>query len=341
MYRMVVYPTPLSGTAVSQLSSQIVAEIASRGVSLKPPTVPQGNPQLYAIGDSITYGAGVSTPWPSLLSLVNQQSYTVNNYGIGGMTLLGISGSESNRVAPQCANAFGPNVAIVYAGTNDFNYLSAGVSADSLSTFAELTGEIQTLRLAGCKVFVGTMISRGDNANNGQTWDANKNAYDALILTGAKTVGADGIIDFAANPLLGADGANSDAYFNADHIHPLQTGQALLASAASNSLNYYFGSKLANPTVVTSNAYQMLSGDGAVTAAPTANANYTMPDCVGPSGESYTISNPQSAFAVTIAGKANQPINGLTTAITVPSNSTVVLRDVPNPKTSSGCHWVM
>jgi hypothetical protein len=106
-------------------------------------------------------------------------------------------------------------------------------------------------------------------------------------------------------------------------------------------LNYYFGSKIANPTVVTASTYQVLSGDGAVTAAPTASAAYTLPDCVGPSGETYTISNPQSAFPLTITGKTGQPINGLTTAITVPSNSTVTLRDVANPKTVSGCHWVM
>jgi hypothetical protein len=66
-----------------------------------------------------------------------------------------------------------------------------------------------------------------------------------------------------------------------------------------------------------------------------------MPDCTGPSGESYVISNPQAASAVTIVGQANQPINGLSMPITIPSNSTVTLRDVANPKSGSGCHWVM
>jgi hypothetical protein len=66
-----------------------------------------------------------------------------------------------------------------------------------------------------------------------------------------------------------------------------------------------------------------------------------MPDCTGPSGATYSISNPQSAFTVTIMGQANQPINGLTTPIAIPPNSTVTLRDVPNPKNVSGCHWTM
>jgi len=172
--------------------------------------------------------------------------------------------------------------------------------------------------------------------------DAQKNSYDALILSSAKASGADGVIDFAANPNVGQDGANTSAtYFLSDHVHLTAAGEAALAVAASNSLNYYYGYSIANPNVVTANTYQMLSGDRAVTAAPTANAAYTMPDCTGPSGESYTISNPQSAFTLTITGGPSQPINGLTSAITIPSNSTVTLRDVANPKTTSGCHWVM
>ena len=40
---------------------------------------------------------------------------------------------------------------------------------------------------------------------------------------------------------------------------------------------------------------------------------------------------------------ASQLINGLAfgTTVTVPANSTLTLRDVPNPKGVSGCHWEM
>jgi len=191
-------------------------------------------------------------------------------------------------------------------------------------------------------VFAATMISRGGNDLLGVLNDTTKNLFDAALLLNAKAAGADGIIDFAANPVMGADGANANAtYFQADHIHPTNAGHVQMSIAASNSLNYYFGSKISNPTVVTANTYQMLSGDGAVTATPTATAAYTMPDCTGPSGESYTINN-TSAFVVTIVGiNASQPINGLTTAINIPANSTVTLKDVANPKTTSGCHWAM
>ena len=346
MYRLVIYPTALSSTAVSTLSGQIKADISNRGVALRPVPVPQLTPQLYAIGDSITNGVagGVVTPWENSLTLTNQPAYTINNYGIGGIVLEAIAGSEVNRVAPQCGAGLGPTVTVVFAGTNDFNYLGTTAAADAQFVFSQLGSEIQILKNAGCKVYVATILSRGGNGLSGSapyTWDAAKDAYDALILTGARQLGADGIIDFAADPTLGADGANATAAFIADHIHPTQTSQNRMGVIASNSLNYYFGNKVGNPNVVTATTYQMLSSDGAITAAPTAAAAYTMPDCVGPSGETYTISNPQSTFALTIIGKSGQPINGLATAITIPSNSLVTLRDVPNPKNISGCHWVM
>jgi hypothetical protein len=153
------------------------------------------------------------------------------------------------------------------------------------------------------------------------------------------------VIDFAANPLLGADGANAEAYFQADHVHPVQAGQQILANEASNALNYYFGYNEANPHNVTSLPYSMTAGDGEVSVAGVTGAGtLTLPDCTGQSGATYRINNPQAAFVVTVAPlNASQLINGLAfgTAVTVPANGTVTLRDVPNAKTVAGCHWEM
>jgi hypothetical protein len=118
----------------------------------------------------------------------------------------------------------------------------------------------------------------------------------------------------------------------------------LLAAVASNSLNYYFGSNAASPTVVSAMTHAILSGEGYITVAPTANQTLTLPDCTGPSGATYTVNNPQAAFSVSVmAGSGSQLINGLAlgTAVTVPANGSIVFRDVPNPKTVSGCHWEM
>jgi hypothetical protein len=244
-------------------------------------------------------------------------------------------------VGKRCLTSNGPSIAIIFAGTNDLN---SGYG--TAVTFSALAGEIQTLKQAGCRVFAGTMISRAGSDGAGATMDSDKNAFDALILSKVKVVGADGVIDFAANPLLGADGASANTtYFNGDGIHPTQAGQQLLANAASNVLNYAFGYSELNPHNVTALPYSMTAGDGEVSLQGLTGAGeLTLPDCTGQSGAVYRINNPQSAYAVTVSPlSANQLINGLpfATQVTVPANATLTLRDVANPKNVSGCHWEM
>ena len=333
-YRLRTYATQLSAGDVQTVSAVIRNEVAARGVAVSPQPIVAATPQLHAIGDSITQGAGASSPWPQLLSLTNQPAYTVTNWGIYGVLLQELNGSEPNRVGRRCLTTSGPAIAVVFAGTNDvYNGFSA------TDTFGALASEIQTLKQGGCKVFVGTMISRPGV-------DAVKNTYDALILGKAKQVGADAVVDFAANPLLGADGANTGTtYFTADHIHPTQAGQQLLANALSNVLNYTFGYNELNEHTMTTLPYSMTAGDGAMNLAGVTGAGtLTLPDCTGQSGAVYRIHNPQSTYAVMVAPlNGSQLINGLAlgTTVTVPANGTLTLRDVPNAKTVSGCHWEM
>ncbi|MBS1800022.1 MAG: SGNH/GDSL hydrolase family protein [Acidobacteria bacterium] len=338
MYRVLTYASALTPEQVRSATAAVRSDIVTRGVAVAPPVTRPIAPQLHAIGDSITYGAGVSSPWPSLLSLTGQPAYTIRNWGISGIKAIEVNGTESNRAALSCRTSTGASsVAVLLLGTNDFGYGTRTAE----EVFREIAGEIGTLKDAGCTVFVGTMLSRPGTDPNGNTGDVNKDNLDNMILQRAKLAGAAGVVDFAANPLLGADGANLGASFQGDHLHPTQTGQQMMATAASNTLNYYFGYTLTNANAVTASTYTLASGDGAVTAAITANAAWTMPDCTGPSGAEYTITNPQSAYTLTITGQPNQPINGLATPVTVPANATVTLHDVPNPKNVSGCHWAM
>ncbi len=338
MYRAVFYSTQLTSGQMLVATGVIRNDVASRGVAVTPAPVGLAAAQLHAIGDSITAGYGATTPWPTLLSLTNQPPYVITNWGITGVPAEAIVGSEPNRVAPLCQTSQGPAVAAVFAGTNDF-----GQGATATTVLSYLAGETQTLKQAGCRVFLMTMISRTGTDLLSNTFDSDKNNLDALMLQGWKAVGADGVIDGAANPLLGADGANTNAtYFQGDHTHPTNAGQALIAAAASNALNYTFGFSSSNPRIVTAASYTLLSGDGYVTANPTANQVLTLPDCTGPSGATYTVANIQSAFTVgVVTGSSAQLINGLAsgTAVSVPSNSSVVFRDVPNAKSVSGCHW--
>ena len=339
LYRVRTYPTALTASSVQAVSAAIMNEVGTRGVATTPVPTQLAATQLHAIGDSITYGFNTSTPWPSLLTLTNQPAYTITDWGITGITLAAIDGSEPNRAALQCHSSAGAGLALIMAGTNDFSLLNVPAS----NVLQSLLGEVQTMKTAGCRVFVGTMISRTGNDPGGRTLDSDKNAYNSLILSQARAGGADGVIDFAANPLMGADGANTNAtYFQPDHVHPTQAGQALLAAAASNALNYVYGANEASPHVVTTLGYQMTAADGYISLSGLSGpGTLTLPDCTGQSGAAYRINNPQSAYVVSVVPlNAGQPINGLS-MVGVPANSTVTLRDVPNPRNVSGCHWEM
>ncbi len=335
-YRAVFKAGEDTAAQVQSTYLQILADMNTRPVATTPQPIPQGSPQLFAVGDSITAGLGLTQAqaWPELLSLTSQPAYNVVDAGIPSISARSLAGAEPNRVAPMCTTSQGPSVALLFAGTNDVGAYSMS-PALTVSSIASFTSK---MKKAGCLVFVGTMISRGPS-------DLQKDALDSLLLSSAEALGVDGVIDFAANPLLGADNAfTNGSYFQSDQIHPNAAGQQLLANAASNTLNYHFGHNHLNPNVVSATNYAMQAGDGYITAAPTANQTLTLPDCTGQSGAVYTVANLQSAFTVgVVAGSSSQLINGLAvgTVVTVPSNSSLSFRDVPNPKTVSGCHWEM
>jgi len=346
MYRARFFSAQLTPAQVLSDSLAITSEVAARGVPVTPQQILSSSPVLNIVGDSISCAwdgtrCNDAYSWSSQLALVNQPAYTRTNWAIYGATIQGMAGSEPDRVARRCNTSSGQAIAMVEAGIND---LRNGTPAQ---TFQYLVGEIQTLKKAGCKVFVGTMLSDGGNsgAAGTPTMDSQKNAYNALILQQAKSAGADGIVDFAANPLMGADGANMGSTFLSDHTHPSATGEQLMAAAATNVLNYYFGYNEVNPHTVTSLPYSMTAADGVVSlAGVTGSGSLTLPDCTGQSGANYRINNPQSASAVTVTPlNSSQLINGIAfgSPVTVPANSTLTLRDVPNPKTVSGCHWEM
>ena len=337
IYRMRAYASPLTAALVASESSLMTAEVIARGVSSAPSNIITSVPTIHGVGDSITYGVGTSTPYITNLTL--DTPLTPINWGIGGMYIQAIAGSDYNRVAPYCKQPTGgPTVVSVFAGTNDF----ADTRATPASVFSALAAEVAILKGAGCKVFVGTMLSRGGNDGKGQTLDSDKDAYDAIILAQAKSVGADGIVDFAANPQLGADGANSNTtYFNTDLTHPTNAGQALLAATLSNTLNRFFGASSASPKIVTG-TYSMKSGDAVVLLQPTASTTITLPSCLGPSGEDYRFLNPQSTYSVTLTGlSSSQTINGSTSSYTIGNNGSTTLRIVPNAKSVGGCGWLV
>lgn len=344
VYRLRILSAQLTSAQVASDANVLSSQTSARGVSLLPQQYLQINPQLHLVGDSLTCSwngtaCNASYSWGSQLTLTNQPAYTITNWGVYGALMQAMQSSEPNRVSPYCKTNNGPSLAINAGATND---LQSSTAATVIKTAAAMA---QSLQAAGCTPFVTTILSRTgtSSATGTPTNDAQKDSYNALLAAQWKSMGYKGLIDWGADPNLGADGAYANTtYFLADATHNTATGEARKAAIASNALNYYFSQySESSPHVITAGT-TLASSDAAVSVGTlTAAIALVMPDCTGPTGATYLISNPQSAFAVTIAGGASQPINGLTSAITIAANSTVRLTDVANPRSTAGCHWVM
>lgn len=92
-----------------------------------------GKVKVACVGNSITYGAGITNPvrdgYPGLLSQMLGEGYDVRNYGVSGRTLL-LKGDRpwTNEPEYQAALAFCPDIVTIKLGTNDtkpFNWVYA------------------------------------------------------------------------------------------------------------------------------------------------------------------------------------------------------------------------
>ena len=143
------------------------------------------------------------------------------------------STSNSRRVADMIAQApanvdtrydadADADICIVMAGGGDF---AAG--ADPAIVFGGLQTYCAARRAAGFKVVVLTLLPRDLPAFN-----AARNLYNADLRVHWASF-ADGLADVAADPRIGADGANHDPVYFSDGLHPSSAGYAVMAAAVA------------------------------------------------------------------------------------------------------------
>lgn len=343
-YYLAGWSAQLTPAQISQASYGIAQTVAARGAQIAPyvkqyaqalTSAPFSN--LIAAGDSITFGHGATTNWPAQLVL-NTSVYAVINQGISGTLASTINEYGSWRDAPLCKQGSYSCMAVIFAGTNDMcviNYAPTQV-------LGNIESYVNQIKAAGGQAGVGTMISRASTNSGcfGANGDTDKNALNQLIRDNAAS-GGYFVVDFAANPLLGADGASANAtYFQSDQTHPTNAGQILLGAEGSNAINAWGvgSSSKAAPTIYTTNTQTMVSGDRYVTAIPTAAAVYTLPDCLGVTGTDYTITNSSAgAFTITLSGAGSETITG---SATVAQNSTGTFVAQLISQSAAGCYWL-
>jgi acyl-CoA thioesterase-1 len=190
-------------------------------------------PFLHCIGDSLTSGVGAGTgeDYPSQMEDLLNETVTLSNTGVGGITAATIA-SDTLRNISQYTSALRRNVICIWAGTND---LLADTSA--ADTYDELKTLWAAARTAGHRVVAATVIARGNFSGPQETARV---ALNALIKSDPTLY--DALADLAFLPQFDtqADCSNT-TYYNADTIHLVAAGYAVVAQAFADQVNYLLG----------------------------------------------------------------------------------------------------
>jgi hypothetical protein len=152
----------------------------------------------------------------------------VANKGFYGDTMAHRATNYATDIAPMYNAAATNNILEIFAGRND----NTGSDTTGASIYANLTAYIASAHATGWKVLAATMLPySGDSAN--QT--AERLAYNALIR--ANAAGADGIIDYAADPLMGLQATTTNTMYYGDGLHPTSLGYGYLAQIEAAAFN--------------------------------------------------------------------------------------------------------
>lgn len=329
IYYMAVYNRQLTAAEVAQNYYAIAAKLQARGINTNPTRAikyTDGN-MLTAIGDSIMQGFQTTNTFsPATASLSLNSTYTVKNLGVGG-----------SQVCPQMVgwgpriNSFktgaGKNTLLVWGGSNDlfFGLITYTQAWQCLSRI----GDDQ--RAAGWKVIVMTMLSRTG-------LDTGKNNLNGLIRNGWKNH-FDGLIDVAADPNFGADGAYSNVTYFLDNIHPTVAGQVTIGGYMSAEINILDNADIMTPVSYSSGPTTMAATDIQVDASTTGgNFTLTLPSCIAKTGHVYQVKNVGTANTLTLSGNGGQTIDG-SASIALTTLQVARLQVILNSASAGGCHW--
>jgi len=194
-----------------------------------------GRMKLHFLGDSIANASSASThqqgyAWLSAAAL----GATYNSRAQNGQTMDGVDNSTSDFFQPTPGTQ---NIYVISAGTNDIGGATGAESA-LRTRFQTICAAIRTGD-PFARIVATTVIARDGLFAGGQNaagFETDKNNYNTWLRANYATH-ADILADFALNAAFDttADASNT-TYYNADKVHPNNTGHALLASIMVNAI---------------------------------------------------------------------------------------------------------
>ena len=182
-------------------------------------------------GDSLTAGSEATDPYPSQVMRKMDSGICWYNLGIGGLRIKDILAMAPTRVDRRFNSRLGRNVVVVWAGTNDlalWNHMASAV-------FERLEQYCLDRRQQGFTVLVLTMLPRNDKLCLPGFEDKRQSVNRRLRTTWPDF--ADGIVDVAADPVLGWVGCEKDLrYWVKGGVHLTNKGLGLVATHVREGL---------------------------------------------------------------------------------------------------------
>lgn len=187
--------------------------------------------RVAAIGDSITFGAGIDNPdetYPNQLQSLLGGDYDVRNFGRSGADVLSVNnGPYVNTQEHQEALAFLPNVVVSNLGIND-----SGLFIDNQQAFVDdyvsLLSQYASLP-SGPTIYLWTQLAPVYSGNaNFELINSQRHLVNARLTEIAISLGAQGIDMYS--PL-----ENHPEWFP-DSLHPNAAGAAVIAAVTHATL---------------------------------------------------------------------------------------------------------
>lgn len=237
--RVVIYNRALSETEIAQLQTYLRGQHPL-------PTLSTSDPVVLFSGNSIHFGIGasaVASDIPTLAMADVGFAYGSRwvDVSVPGQTTLECTTNDPARLTPYRNDA--RRTIVCWTEITNEIYLSG---ANAATTYQRVKDYVAAVKLAlptNCKIVLTTCLPRGGTYTTRNTVNTSlraafptATAYDHVFLpTDAAFVDCV-LADWAAVTGMGADGDESGANYDALHIHPNDSGSALLAPVTADGV---------------------------------------------------------------------------------------------------------
>ena len=193
---------------------------------------PKRKVKVACVGDSITFGAGISdranNSYPSLLQKMLGSNYEVGNFGFSGATLLKKGHKPYWEKSPYAASlAFMPDVVVINLGANDAVDMNWKYGSEFMNDYTALLDSYRKLP-SNPKLYACEILPMFSNHGRFEECMANRKPMSKLVREVSKSASIP-LIDLKS-PFVG----RNDLF--PDGLHPNEEGAMIMAKTIYHSL---------------------------------------------------------------------------------------------------------